>query len=110
MEAKAIEIVENVLGNRTAYEKTVHLLKYYRDLMTGKRINDKYRDVLTLMSEVIKLVEDDEYIDIIKLMYVKGYTYDEISQELKIDRSTVYRQRRRIIRRISVILYGDRAL
>lgn len=110
MEANAIDVVENVLGDRTAYEKTVYLLKYYKDLMTGQQINEKYRSVLSLMDKVIELIQDDEYADIIKMLYVKGYTYEETADRLGMDKKTVYRQRRRLVKRISVILYGDRAL
>lgn len=107
---EGIEIVEKVLGNRSAYEKTVYLLKYYKDLKQGKRINEKYRSVLTLMDETIELIEDDQYVDIIKDLYIHGLTYEQIADKMGMDKKTVYRQRRRLIKRISIILYGDRAL
>ena len=107
---EAIEIAENILKNRTPYEKTVYLLKYYRDLKQGKEINKNYRNVIPLIDKVIELIDDDKYIDIIKCLYVKGYTYEATAEALKMDKSTMFRQRRRIIRRISIIIYGDRAL
>lgn len=107
---EALEIVENVLENRTPYEKVVYLLKTYRDLKIGEVINEEYRSVIGFMDKALKLIEDDEYIDIIKNLYVNGYTYDHTQEKLGIDKSTLYRQRRRIIRRLAIIIYGDRAL
>lgn len=110
MMEEAIEIVENVLKDRTAYEKAVYLLKCYKDLKQGKAINENYRSVLELMDRAIELIQDDEYIDVIKCLYEKGYTNEETAEVLGMDKKTVYRQRRRLIKRLSIILYGDRAL
>jgi len=62
------------------------------------------------MDETIKMIEDDECFGVIEGLYIDGLTYEEVAEKLKMDKRTVYRQRRRLIRRISVILYGDRAL
>ena len=107
---EGIEIVEKVLGNRSAYEKTVYLLKYYKDLKQGKRINEKYRSVLSLMDETIEMIEDDQCFGVIEDLYIDGLTYEQVADKMKMDKKTVYRQRRRLIKRISIILYGDRAL
>ncbi|WP_373220478.1 hypothetical protein [Thomasclavelia ramosa] len=107
---EALEIVETVLKNRTPYEKVVYLLKTYRDLKIGKEINKEYRSVIAFMDRVIDLIKDDEYIGVITNLYVNGYTYERTQEDLGIDKSTLYRQRRRIIRRLAIIIYGDRAL
>lgn len=107
---EGLEIVEKVLKNRTPYEKVVYLLKTYKDLNSGKEINDEYRNVIDFMDKAINLIADDEYIDIIKCLYVDGLTYDETAELIKMDKRTLYRQRRRLIKRLSVIIYGDRAL
>lgn len=107
---EALEIVETVLKNRSVYEKVVYLLKTYKDLNSGKSINNEYRSVVDFMDKAISLIEEDEYIDIIKFLYVKGYTYDKTAELINMDKRTLYRQRRRLIRRLAIIIYGDRAL
>lgn len=107
---EALEIVETVLKNRTPYEKVVYLLKTYKDLNSGKKINDEYRNVIDFIDKAINLIADDEYIDIIKCLYVDGLTYDETAELIQMDKRTLYRQRRRLIKRLAIIIYGDRAL
>ena len=107
---EALEIVENVLKNRSPYEKVVYLLTTYKDLKNGKEINEDYRSVLVLIDKALNLIKDDEYIDIINLLYVEGYTYEQTAEKLSIDKRTLYRQRRRIIKRLAIVIYGDRAL
>lgn len=107
---EALEIIETVLKNRTPYEKVVYLLKTYKDLNSGKEINDEYRKVIGFMDKAISFIENDEYIDIIKCLYVDGLTYDETAELIKMDKRTLYRQRRRLIKRLAIIIYGDRAL
>ena len=107
---EALEIVETVLKNRTPYEKVVYLLKTYKDLNSGKKINEEYRNVIGFIDKAINLIADDEYIDIIKCLYVDGLTYDETAELIQMDKRTLYRQRRRLIKRLAIIIYGDRAL
>ena len=107
---EAIEIVENVLKDRTAYEKAVYLLKCYKDLKQGKEINGSNRTVLSLMDRVMDILKDDEYIDIIKCLYIDGLTYEQTAEKLGMDKRTLYRQRRKLIRRVAIIIYGDEAL
>ena len=107
---EAIGIIENILENRSAYEKTVYLLKCYKDLKQGKEINDSNRNVLKLIDKVIDMLKDDENIDIIKYLYIEGYTYEQTAEAIGMEKTTLYRQRRRLIKRIAIILYGDEAL
>jgi hypothetical protein len=109
-EMEAIAIIEGVLKDRSSYEKTVYLLKCYKDLKLGREINENDRSVLHLIDRAIDLIADDEYIDIIKYMYVKGYTYEKTAEAIGMDKRTLYRQRRRLIKRIAIIIYGDKAL
>ena len=104
---EALEIVETVLKNRTPYEKVVYLLKTYKDLNSGKKINDEYRNVIGFIDKAINLIADDEYIDIIKCLYVDGLTYDETAELIQMDKRTLYRQRRRLIKRLAIIIYGE---
>lgn len=106
---EAIAIMESVLKKRTPYEKTVYLLKSYRDLKTGI-IEERNSDVAKMIDKVLDLLKDERYIDIVKLVYVEGYTNEQTARKLGIDKRTLYRQKRKIIKRISIIIYGDEAL
>ncbi|WP_296880183.1 hypothetical protein [Thomasclavelia sp.] len=107
---QALEIIENVLKNRSPYEKVAYLLSTYKDLKNGIAINENYREVLTIIDKALDLIEDDEYISVIKCLYIEGLTYEKTAEKTGMDKKTVYRQRRRLIKRLAIIIYGDRAL
>lgn len=105
-----LEVIMNVLPNRSAYEKTLYLLKNYRDMKNGAQISNVPRCMLNLMERALNMIKDDEYIGIIQALYIEGKSTEETETLLKIDRRTLYRQRRRLIKRLAVIIYGDEAL
>ena len=106
---ESIEVIKNILPGESAYDKTIYLLYNYRDVERGKRIDERQRGVLEIIDKAIKLIEDDPYIDIVKLM-IKGKRAKEIAEKVNLDKTNVYRQRRRLIKRLSIIIYGDVAL
>lgn len=106
---ESIEIVKNILPGKSAYDKTLHLLYNYRDMERGKVIDESERGALEIIDKAVKLIEDDPYIEVIKLM-IKGEKAKEIAEKVNLDKTNVYRQRRRLVKRLSIIIYGDVAL
>lgn len=107
---KIKEIIENIKPNRKAYNKTEYILKSYIDLKNGAQLIETPREIIELIDRTIELLEGDNYIDLIKKIYIEGKSVDEISRLTNLDERTIYRQKKRIIKRMSVILYGDEAL
>lgn len=109
MEGK--DIIKLIKVKETPYKRTVYILKRYRDIKNGNIvIDDVPRSIINVMDKVFDLIKDDEYYPIIELHYMKGFTIEKTANVLSLERTTVYRQKRRLIRRISLILYGDEAL
>ena len=108
MEAK--EIIYNILPNKKAYAKTVYLLSNYKDLKNGASIINNSRHILKLLDQAIEFIKDDDYFKIIELLYIQGETVEKTAEKINADIKTVYRQRKRLIKRISIIIYGDEAL
>lgn len=107
MEGK--EILEKILPNKSAYKKTMYLLYNYKDLKNGEEISETTRQTLKILDKAIEYIEDDKYIEIIRLT-IQGKTTEQITELLLLERNTVYKHKKRLIKRISVILYGDKAL
>ena len=84
---ESIEIIKNILPGESAYKKTLYLL----------------------YNKAIELISDDPYIEIIRML-VKGKKVAEIAEKMNMDKANVYRNRKRLIKRISIIIYGDAAL
>lgn len=107
MEGK--EIIGKILPNKSAYKRTIYLLYSYKDLKSGEEISTESREVLKILDKAIDCIKEDKYIEIINLT-IQGIKADKIAEMLPLERNTVYKHKRRLIKRISVILYGDKAL
>lgn len=106
---KSNEILNSILPDKSPYERTLYLLYNYRDMKRGKEINEEPRNVMWLLERAVDAVSDDRYIDIIH-MVMEGGKAEEIANKKMMDLKSIYKQRRRLIKRISVVLYGDEAL
>ena len=107
---EAVEIINNMNKNEKPYKRALILLKRYKDLKCGNEVMQNKSKVMDIVDKVIEHIKDDPYYKIIDLYYLKGMKMEEISEILKIDRATAYKHKRRLIKRIAVIIYGDKAL
>lgn len=107
---EAVEIINNMNKNEKPYKRALILLKRYKDLKCGNEVMQNKSEVMDIVDKVIEHIKDDPYYKIIDLYYLKGMKMEEISEILKIDRATAYKHKRRLIKRIAVIIYGDKAL
>lgn len=108
MDAK--EIIKRIQPNRKAYNRTEYILSIYRDLKKGAEIIEASRSVIDLIDEAIKIIADDPYIDLISYIYKDGKKIEEIAEITNLDERTIYRHKKRLIKRLAVIFYGDEAL
>ncbi|GHV45063.1 hypothetical protein FACS189492_2220 [Clostridia bacterium] len=73
------------------------------------RIKETTRELCRLR-EAMKSVRDDAYGEIIPLKYMEGKTDEAIAEILNCDVSTARRNRKRLLRKIAVRLYGAEAM
>lgn len=104
------DLLNNILPNEKPYKRVEYLLRKYNDLKNGRRLNDVSRNAIQIVDEALRMIQDDYYSDIIKLYYIKRMTTEEVAISLNADKGTIFRNRKRLIRRLAVILYGDEAL
>lgn len=108
MDAK--DIIKNIKPDRKAYNRTEYLLKSYRDLKKGSEIIEADRGVIDVIDRAVEMIADDNYIDLIIYMYIEGKSVDQVAKITNLDERTIYRHKKRLIKRIAIILYGDEAL
>lgn len=75
----------------------------------NKQIADSTREISRL-DDAIDAISDDYYSAIIKMRYLEGKNDEYIAEVLNCDVSTVRRNRKRIIKRIMIRLYGTVAM
>lgn len=107
---EATEIINNILPSNSAYKKTLYLMNRYKDLKDGASINNNSREVLEILNKAIEMIENDRDFNIIRMRYIEGVKEEDIALILTADIKTIYRKKKRIIKRLSIIFYGDNAL
>lgn len=108
MEAK--EIIKGIKPDRKAYNRTDYLLSVYKDLKNGAEIFEASREVMELIDTAIEKISGDPYIDLIKLIYIEGKNVETVAGITNMDERTIYRHKKRLVKRLAVIFYGDEAL
>lgn len=111
MEAReAREIIKGIKPERTPYNRTEYILSIYRDLKNGAAIAEAPRAVIDIIDGAMDMIADDRYINIVRYAYFDNKTISEIAQITNMEERTIYRQKKRLVKRLAIILYGDEAL
>ena len=98
-----------VMPKKKPYSRTAYLVRNYKDLKNGEELEGDERAARLMIDRAVELISDDKYINVLR-MTMEGARAEEIAETEKIDISNVYRQRKRLIKRLSVVIYGDSAL
>ena len=62
------------------------------------------------MERALSTIADDAYYKVVVGKYIEGKTDDEIAADIPCDTSTVWRNRKRLVQRMAVWLYGAMAI
>jgi DNA-directed RNA polymerase specialized sigma subunit len=76
--------------------------------ITAKIAANEYE--LETIDRAMKIIAGDQYVKVITGMYFEGKTVAEICEEIPCERSTVFRQKSRLVQKLSTFLYGVSAL
>ena len=63
-----------------------------------------------VLDDALDALRDDKYFEIIPLKYFEGKTYEEISEIMGVDISTVSRNKNRLINELKIKLFSDEVL
>lgn len=69
---------------------------------------DEYE--LEIMEKALDFIRGDEYYEVISGRYLEDLTDDEVAERIPCDSSTVWRNRKRLVQRLAVLLYGAAAI
>lgn len=98
------------------YQKVEKLLYNYQDLKKVVEEKEKFGglDNIPITTEYVKMIEKalddirgDEYYNIIPLVYYHGLTTEEVAETLNKDTSTIYRNKKRLVKKLEIKLLSD---
>ena len=76
--------------------------------LEAKIASDKYE--IDALQGALRTVNEDEYYPVIPGRYFNNLPDDAVADELHCDTSTVWRNRKRLVQRMAVWLYGAEAV
>lgn len=97
------------------YRQTEQLLYSYKDMVyisqkaSGKRLSET-REIIRIIEACLDCIRNEPYSDIIKYKYMDSLSDERISEIKYCDPSTITRQRKKLIKRISGMLYPGQFL
>lgn len=68
------------------------------------------KNFIKIIDDVISMLSDDPYFDLIRLRYFEGRSRDEIADYFECDSSTVSRNKNRLINYIQIRLFSDEVI
>ncbi len=97
-----------------AFEKTEQVLYSYIDYKMAVKENENIEPMIIFNVEMIEnallKIKDDSYFNIIVYRYFQGRSIDDIAGILKVDNSTVNKNKTRLINRLKIFLFPDEAI
>lgn len=92
------------------YRQTERLLYSYKDMVyiskqvSGDRLAET-REIIKMIESCLECIKNEPYSDVIKYKYIDRLNDERISEIKFCDPSTITRQRKKLIKRISNMLY-----
>ena len=101
------------------YQKIENLLYNYQDFKKVVEEKEKSGEVdnipitvkyVGMIEKALDDIRTDEYYDIIPLIYYHRLTTEEVGEELEKNVSTIYRNKKRLIKKLEIKLMSDDVL
>ena len=90
---------------KTPQQKTEELLKNYNAFsLSGEPAAEK---MILQIEAALHMISEDPYYSVITMYYIEGLTREDIADTLNTSVTTVSRNKTRLIKRLSAVLFSD---
>ena len=100
-ELKAKEMIQ--VSGKTAEEKTEELLRHYNYFLASKK--PELIKIVGEIDDALRAIENDPFYPLIPMYYFSGESREDIAGYFDVSARTITRQRKRIIKLLSTILF-----
>lgn len=90
-------------------ERDLEELRQEKIFLLTERLHRDTKEVQEI-EVALDFIKDQEYFRIIPLVYFEGRSQKEIEKELHCERSTIWRNRKALVGKMSIVLYGADAI
>lgn len=103
LKLKASGIIRDT--EKTPQQKTEELLKNYNAFsLSGEPAAEK---MILQIEAALHMISEDPYYSVITMYYIEGLTREDIADALDTSVTTVSRNKTRLIKRLSAVLFSD---
>ena len=106
---KSADIIMFQSHSGKAPERDLEELRQEKIFGLTERLHRDSKEVREI-EVALDYVKDQEYYRIIPLLYFEGKSQKEIEKEIHCDRTTIWRNRKALVAKMSIVLYGADAL
>lgn len=98
---------------KSAFKKTEELLYNYKLFKVAIELNEntqKAQGIVNLIDNVLEALIDDEYIDLIPMIYFEKLSREECAAYFNVEPITITRNKNRLVNKLKNILFADDAI
>lgn len=98
-------------NKKSAFKKTEEILKNYKKFECAVKNNydntDKTQKLLAIINAALKMIESDQYYEIIPMIFFERKTREEIAEHFNVEVKTVTRNKNRLVNQLKMIIFSD---
>ena len=103
LKLKAADLLKD--NRKSAYQKTEELLRNYPNFKLSDQPYTK--KLCNKIETALRTIKDDYYYEVIALYYFEKYTREEVAEHFNTSETTISRNKKRLIDRLSTVLFSD---
>ena len=94
-------------NNQNAFQKTEQVLRNYEELKRSHSEDGTANKFVNIISDALKSIEDDDYYDIIPMIYFEGRSREEVAEFFDVTVTTISRNKTRLINKLKTLIFAD---
>lgn len=94
-------------NSQNAFQKTEQVLRNYEELKRSHSEDGTANKFVNIINDALKSIEDDDYYDIIPMIYFEGQSREDIAELFDVTVTTISRNKTRLINKLKTLIFAD---
>lgn len=94
-------------NNQNTFQKTEQVLRNYEELKRSYSEDGTADKFVHIINDALKSIEDDDYYDIIPMIYFENRSREEVAEFFDVTVTTISRNKTRLINKLKTLVFAD---
>lgn len=94
-------------NSQNAFQKTEQILRNYEELKRSHSEDGTADKFVHIINDALKSIEDDNYYDVIPMIYFEGRSREEVAEFFDVTVTTISRNKTRLINKLKTLIFAD---